>query len=132
MSYKSIIVVRKNLIMSMAEKIITDALCLLGYHMVKPEQMRVIEEFISGRDVFVCLPTGFGKSLIFASLPIIFDKLRNQEHKSIVVIVSPLLSIMQDQVGTFLSKGISATSVTSSTDFDVKQQVVKGNFNLCL
>ena len=39
------------------------------------EQMSVIEVFISGRDVFVCLPTGFGKSLIFASLPIIFNKI---------------------------------------------------------
>ena len=40
---------------------------MLSVCWVKPERMRVIEEFISGRYVFVCLPTGFGKSLIFAS-----------------------------------------------------------------
>ena len=47
----------------------------LGYVKLKPEQKSVIEEFLKGRDVFVSLPTGSGKSLCYAILPVAFDSL---------------------------------------------------------
>ena len=59
--------------------------------------MTAVEAFISGMDVFVTLPTGFGKSLIYATL------------------VSPLLGLMQDQVQVFSSKGISSVSICCNT-----------------
>ena len=37
------------------------------------KQREAIEAFIKGQDVFVCLPTGYGKSVIYGSLPIIYD-----------------------------------------------------------
>ena len=46
---------------------VQEAFAKLGYDRVKPEQMAAVE-VISGMDVFVTLPTGFGKSLIFATL----------------------------------------------------------------
>ena len=49
--------------------VITRAANTLGFSSLKKEQEQVIGEFIDGKDVFVCLPTGFGKSLCFISLP---------------------------------------------------------------
>ena len=50
----------------------------LGYTDLKQEQLRVVEAFVEGRDVFAVLPTGYGKSLsalCYACLPIVFTKL---------------------------------------------------------
>ena len=43
---------------------------------LKDKQIKAISRFCSGNDVFVSLPTGYGKSLIYALLPLIFDKIR--------------------------------------------------------
>ena len=40
---------------------------------LKDKQFDAIKAFLSGKDVFVSLPTGYGKSLIYALLPIVFD-----------------------------------------------------------
>ena len=41
-----------------------------GFQDLKPEQMQAILEFIDGRDIFVSLPTGYDKSLIYGLLPL--------------------------------------------------------------
>ena len=71
--------------------------------------------FASGRDVFVCLPTGYGKSFCYGCLPIVFDhlKLKNGENRSIVVVVTPLVAIMKEQATRFQERGISATYITT-------------------
>ena len=59
-----------------------------------------------GKDVFVSLPTGSGKSLCFAALPYVFEYLRKVKsrdqpfHSAIVICVCPLSALMQDQVAT--------------------------------
>ena len=72
----------------------------LGYCSLKPEQELAILSFMEGNDVFVSLPTGFGKSLCYsaASLPYAFDQLRTTARQSIVIVVSPLIALMRDQV----------------------------------
>ena len=45
---------------------------------LKEKQFEAILNFVSGRDVFVSLPTGYGKSIIYAILPRIFDKIRGR------------------------------------------------------
>ena len=71
---------------------------LLGYSELKELQMQVIVAFVMGKDVFAILPTGYGKSLCYACLPILLDDLyRDSVRKSIVVIVMPLTAIMEDQ-----------------------------------
>ena len=47
-----------------------------GYKRFKEEQFLAIEKFVTGSDVFVSLPTGFGKSLIYGLLPAVFDCLK--------------------------------------------------------
>ncbi len=75
----------------------------MGYDCATDDQTKVVEAFVFGKDVFVSLPTGSGKSLCYACLPHVFDALRCRVeetliHHSIVVVVSPLSSLMQDQV----------------------------------
>ena len=40
---------------------------------LKPKQLEALSTFISGKDTFVALPTGYGKSIIFAIMPLLFD-----------------------------------------------------------
>ncbi len=80
----------------------------LGYDSLKAEQELAITSFIRGNDVFVSLPTGYGKSLCFALLPSVFDMLKGVEKASIVLVISPLISIITDQVASFCAKGITA------------------------
>ena len=74
----------------------------LGYKEMKPEQEELVNEFISGRDVFGILPTGFGKSLCYGCLSLVFDELLGTENK-LVVVVTPLKAIMHDQVSLKLT-----------------------------
>ena len=72
---------------------------LLGYEKVKLHQLEVIKAFVKGSDVFGILPTGYGKSFCYASLPSIFDQLLGRPPgTTIVLVVSPLVAIMKDQV----------------------------------
>ena len=84
----------------------------LGIPSFKEEQEKAISSFISGRDVFVSLPTGYGKSACFGCLPVMFDCLRRvPDGTSIVLVISPLKSLMKDQVESFCRKGLSAVFV---------------------
>ena len=76
----------------------------MGHAKVKDEQFRVIEDVVRGRDTFVSLPTGYGKSLCYGVLPWVFDELSwNSTKRSIVIVVSPLISLTAIQV-TFVAK----------------------------
>ena len=60
----------------------------LGYSNLKPEQLNVVEAFVKRCDVFAMLSIGYGKSLCFCCLPLVFDKPleKEGEDKSIVVL----------------------------------------------
>ena len=49
----------------------------LWYTSLKQEQKDAIKEFVKGHDVFVCLPTGFGKSLCYIILPMLYSLNKN-------------------------------------------------------
>lgn len=79
-----------------------------GVETLKPEQEGAIRGFLKGSDVFVCLPTGYGKPLCFGLLPLVYDYLRgldtasgSMSPTSIVVCVVPLQSLMMDQYQRF-------------------------------
>ena len=56
-----------------------------------PEQRKAIRSFFHGKNVFVNLPTGFGKSLIFQCLPTVVDIVHKKPRgSSIIVVISPL------------------------------------------
>ena len=72
---------------------------------MKPEQLGVAASFIEGRDVFSVLPTGFGKSLCYACLPLAFDQFMKKDS-----LVTPLVSIMEDQVKRYMPACATSTS----------------------
>ena len=112
--------------------VIKDAASSIGYSSLKNEQTTAIEAFIGGKDVFVSLPTGYGKSLCFALLPRVFDIIRGVDKASIAIIISPLISLMQDQVTNFNRMGISSVSISDkeSTSKESRRNILKGRYQL--
>jgi len=79
-------------------------------------------------DLFVNLPTGFGKSLIYQALPLLSDVLCNTSGH-IVVVISPLVNLMKDQVEKLNNLGVSATTL-SDMDDEKATGVEKGAFSV--
>ena len=72
----------------------------LGYNSLKEHQIEVVLAVAGVRDVFAVLPTGYGKSLCYACLSSLFDNMLDlhTNDRSIVVVLTPLTAIIQDQV----------------------------------
>lgn len=70
----------------------------LGYQGLRELQMEVIIAVVTGNDVFGVMPTGYGKSLIYGCLPLVYDSLYKPVDPSIVCVVTPLTAIITDQV----------------------------------
>ena len=71
---------------------------------------------MNGRDVFVCLPTGSGKSLCHCLLSEVFNILKMYNSTSIVLLVSTLISLMKDQVRAMTERNVSAVYTGSKDD----------------
>ena len=114
------------------ERAVISASAALGYASLKDKQKVVITQFVSGRDVFAALPTGYGKSLCYGCLPRVYDDLRSTSG-SIVMVVSPLSALMKDQVECFKKRGVSVAMVTSESDAEsvrMKSGVLEGKYQL--
>lgn len=105
----------------------------LGYESPTNEQSDIIMSFIKGHDLFVVLPTGSGKSMCFVTLPLVFKRLiepSDQIKFPIVVAITPLTSLMKDQVKKYGGKGLRCAFIGDTcSDFD-KESIVSGRFNL--
>jgi ATP-dependent DNA helicase RecQ len=98
-----------------------------GYESFRPLQERIVGSLLDGRDACVVMPTGGGKSLCY-QLPAAM--LTGQT----VVVVSPLIALMQDQMAQLTVMGIAAAVLNSSTAADqqtkVMRKVAAGEFRL--
>ena len=81
---------------------------------------------VEKEDILVNLPTGSGKSLIYQALPLVFDHV-SDESGHIVVVVSPLVSLMEDQVKYLRSLGLSAVNISSNVEVD-RAKIEKGEY----
>ena len=77
-----------------------------GFPDFRPLQQRVIEAVLSGRDVLAVLPTGAGKSACF-QVPAML-------REGVTLVLSPLISLMQDQVAAALERGLPAAALNSA------------------
>ena len=80
-----------------------------GFDSFRPKQEGIINDLINGEDVFALLPTGGGKSLCY-QLPALMKE-------GITIVISPLISLMQDQVSQLNQKGIKAICVNSGMSY---------------
>ena len=87
-----------------------------GFAAFKPGQFRAVRAALAGRSALVVLPTGGGKSLCYQIPALVLDGLS--------VVVSPLISLMQDQVGAARARGIWAASLTSASSVADRQRVL--------
>ena len=79
-----------------------------GFSAFRPAQRKVVQSVLAGRDALAVLPTGGGKSICFQVPALTLDGL--------TVVVSPLLSLMQDQVEAARRRGLPAASLSSAQD----------------
>ena len=99
---------------------------------LKPLQLLALRYLVRGKDVFACFPTGFGKSMIFHILPSVCSHLAASGFTRfppdpIVLVVSPLKSLMRDQVSILSTRGISAAAVGDSKQSD--SDIMAGKFS---
>ena len=98
------------------------------------EQRFIIEKIVGRRDVFGQLPTGYGKSLTFQLLPGVLKSLNAKGYDfpstPLVVVISPLMSIVEDQVKYLRSIWIQAAYIGESKTKDAEILNGEGVFSL--
>jgi ATP-dependent DNA helicase RecQ len=89
-----------------------------GYTSFRPLQYEAMQAVLDGRDSLVVMPTGGGKSLCFQAPALV--------RAGLTVVVSPLISLMKDQVDTLVGNGVAAALYNSSLSGAEKSAIVAG------
>ncbi|MBP3610009.1 MAG: DNA helicase RecQ [Lachnospiraceae bacterium] len=96
----------------------TEALkVLFGYDSFRPGQKAVIDSILTGRDAFAVMPTGAGKSVCYQIPAMLLP--------GITLVISPLISLMQDQVKALNEAGVSAAFINSSLSENAFYETIK-------
>ncbi len=81
-----------------------------GYKAFRPAQEPIIRDLLAGRDTVAIMPTGAGKSICFQIPALLLD--------GITLVISPLISLMKDQVDALTEQGVPATFINSSLSME--------------
>lgn len=92
-----------------------------GYSTFRPQQEEIITNVLEKKDTLVLMPTGGGKSICFQIPALLFE--------GVAVVVSPLISLMKDQVESLRANGIKAAYVNSSQDVIEERRVIEQAIN---
>jgi len=99
----------------LAQQVLRDT---FGYQQFRPGQQTIINAAISGRDCLVVMPTGGGKSLCYQIPALVMDGL--------TLVVSPLISLMKDQVDQLMAAGVEAGCLNSTQTREQQMEVMTG------
>src|SRR5262249_25415801 len=87
---------------------------VFGYADFRPGQEKIISTVLSGRDCIGVMPTGAGKSLTF--------QIPARLQPGTVLVVSPLISLMKDQVDALVRNGFRAAVINSTLDWETRRE----------
>jgi len=90
---------------------------VFGFAEYRPDQGEIVDHLVAGGDAFVLMPTGGGKSLCY--------QLPSMVRPGTGVVVSPLISLMKDQVDALRAAGVSAAAYNSSLEPDEARSVLR-------
>ncbi|MFQ0973962.1 DNA helicase RecQ [Gilliamella sp. CG35] len=107
--------------MSIKDQIDTVLHNVFGYKSFRNQQKEIIESIIDGRDTLIIIPTGGGKSLCYQIPAVILPKT--------AIVISPLISLMKDQVDQLAANGIPAAYLNGSQSSSEQQNVIEQYLN---
>jgi ATP-dependent DNA helicase RecQ len=81
-----------------------------GHNEFRPMQLDIIDNVLKKRDSLVIMPTGGGKSICY--------QLPTLQFEGLTIVISPLISLMKDQVDSLMANGINAEYINSSLSFE--------------
>ena len=90
---------------------------VFGHDEFRPGQAEVVEAILNGNDVLAIMPTGGGKSLCY-QLPAL-------SMGNVVVVISPLIALMRDQVSALQAMGVEAGALTSANTEEENNKAAK-------
>ncbi len=103
---------------------------VFGYDSFRGPQQAIVEHVCAGGDALVLMPTGGGKSLCY-QIPAIA---RQHAGHGVAVVISPLIALMQDQVGALHEAGVEAAFLNSTLTFEeasaVEKRMLRGDITL--
>lgn len=91
---------------------------VFGYSEFRGGQEKIIDTLLSGRDVFCVMPTGAGKSICY-QIPALLSS-------GVTLVISPLISLMQDQVEKLKRLGVKAACINSTLPFEEYKKIIEG------
>ena len=80
-----------------------------GHDSFRDGQEQIVDALLDGRDTLCIMPTGAGKSMCYQIPALLFD--------GVTIVVSPLISLMKDQVGSLVQSGVPAAYINSSLSY---------------
>ncbi len=101
----------------MEQKLLTQLKHTFGYASFRPQQQEIIESVLDGKDTIVLMPTGGGKSICFQLPALLFP--------DTTLVISPLISLMKDQVESLRTNGVAATYINSSQSMDEQNHIIQ-------